>query len=258
MSSTALAALLGGFLGLLVGSFLNVVAFRVPKGLSVVRPASACPGCRTPIRARDNVPIVSFFLLRGRCRDCGASISLRYPLVEAGTAALFAATALLIGARAVLPAYWWAVAVAVALALTDLDVRRIPNRILYPGTAVAAVLLAAGALLDGEPGALLRALAGGAAYFGFLLLVALAARGGFGFGDVKLAFLLGMFLAHASWSVLVVGVFASFLAGGGAALVLLLARRAKRGDAIPFGPAMIAGAFLAMAVGERAADWYLG
>jgi leader peptidase (prepilin peptidase)/N-methyltransferase len=248
----------GAALGLAVGSFLNVVAHRVPQGHSVVRPASACPGCGAAIRSRDNVPVVSWVLLRGRCRDCGAAISLRYPLVEAGTALLFAATALVIGAQAVLPAYWWAAALAMVLTLTDLDLRRIPNRILYPGTAVAAVLLAGGALLDGELASLLRGLAGGGVYFTFLLVVALAARGGFGFGDVKLAFVVGLFLAYRSWAVLAVGVFAGFLAGGLAAVVLLVAGRARRGDAIPFGPAMVAGALAAMAVGEAVAEWYVG
>jgi leader peptidase (prepilin peptidase)/N-methyltransferase len=202
--------------------------------------------------------VLSWLLLRGRCRDCGAAISVRYPIVEALTAAAFAAVPGAVGAGAVVPAYWWAAAVTIALALTDLDVHRIPNRILYPGTVVGAVLLTAGSAVDGDLGAMLRALAGGGLYFTLLLVIALAARGGFGFGDVKLAFLLGLFLAYISWEVLAVGVFGGFAVGGVAAAVLLVLRRAGRKDAIAFGPAMIAGAYLALAVGEQIADWYLG
>jgi leader peptidase (prepilin peptidase) / N-methyltransferase len=244
--------------GLLVGSFVNVVAYRVPRGLSVVRPRSACPACGHEIRARDNLPVVSWVLLRGRCRDCGGPISRRYPLVETGTAAAFAGLAALVGATWMLPGYWWAAGAAIALTLTDLDYRRIPDRILVPGIVGSGVLLALGSLLEGDPWAILRALAGGAAYFGLLLLVALAARGGFGFGDVKLGLLLGLVLAHHSWSALLVGAFAAFALGGLAAVALLAARRVRRKDAIPFGPAMVAGAGLALAVGDAVARWYLG
>jgi leader peptidase (prepilin peptidase)/N-methyltransferase len=255
---TSLLVTAGGVIGLLAGSFINVVAYRVPRGLSVIRPRSACPGCGHEIRSRDNVPVVSWLLLRGRCRDCGSAIAVRYPLVEAGTAAVLAALAWMIGPSWALPGFWWAAGVAIALTLTDLDVRRIPDRILLPGAAVALVLLAAGALADGNPMALARAAAGGAAYFTLLLGVALAARGGFGFGDVKLGLLLGLVLGYRSWGVLAVGVFAAFAVGGLAALVLLAARRAKRKDAIPFGPAMVAGAAVALAWGDAILRWYAG
>ncbi|MBM3694455.1 MAG: prepilin peptidase, partial [Actinobacteria bacterium] len=184
--------------------------------------------------------------------------SRRYPLVEAGTAAGFAGLALLVGASWALPGYWWAAGVAIALTLTDLDVRRIPDRILLPGAVVTAVLLGLGAAGDGDLMAALRAAGGGAAYFGLLLVVALAARGGFGFGDVKLGVLLGMVLAYRSWGALAVGAFASFALGGLAAIALLATRRAKRKDAIPFGPAMVAGAALALVWGEAVVRWYAG
>ena len=245
-------------LGLLVGSFLNVVAYRVPRGMSLVRPRSACPGCGSQIRARDNVPVLSWLLLRGRCRDCGTAISARYPLVEAGTAGAFLLTAAVVGASFTLPAFWWMAGIAISLALVDLDLKRIPNTILYPGTIVAVALLAAGSIADGSAGALWRGLAGGAAAFVLFFAIAVVARGGFGFGDVKLAFLLGLFLAHRSWESLAVGIFAAFLIGGLASLGLLLARRVSRRDALPFGPAMVAGMFLALAVGEPVAHWYLG
>jgi len=253
-----LLACLGGLLGLVVGSFVNVVAWRVPLGRSVVRPGSACPACGHPIRARDNVPLLSWLVLRGRCRDCGAAISLRYPLVEAGTAAVFVGLVLLVGVSWVLPGFWWAAATAIALTLTDLDHRRIPDRILGPGILGTVVLLALGSWGEGEWWPLGRGAAGGAAYFGLLLLIALLARGGFGFGDVKLGVLLGVVLGFRSWGVLVVGVFAAFAVGGLVSLGLLAARRVGRKDAIPFGPAMVAGAALALALGDALTRWYLG
>lgn len=244
--------------GLLIGSFLNVVAHRIPVGMSVLRPPSACPTCGHEIRRRDNLPVLGWILLRGRCRDCSAPISVRYPVVEAATAGLFAATAAVLGAVWVLPAYLWFVGVTVVLVLTDLDHKRIPNRILYPGTVVAVAALAAGSLADGDPAGVWRALGGGAAYFALLLVVALVARGGFGFGDVKLSFLLGTFAAHRSWESLGVGVFAAFVIGGMISIALLVAGRAGRKDAIPFGPSLVLGAYVAIAWGDTIADWYLG
>jgi leader peptidase (prepilin peptidase)/N-methyltransferase len=185
-------------------------------------------------------------------------ISPRYPLVEAGTAGLFLLVGGVVGASYTLPAYWWATAVAISLALVDLDLKRIPNAILYPGTIVALGLLTAGSFADGSPEASLRGLIGGAGAFALFLAIAVAARGGFGFGDVKLSFLLGVFLAYRSWETLAVGVFASFLIGGLVSLGLLAARRVGRRDALPFGPSMVAGMFLALAVGEPVARWYLG
>lgn len=248
----------GAFVGLLIGSFANVVAYRVPLGLSVLRPPSACPACAHPIRPRDNIPVVSWVLLRGRCRDCGVTISPRYAVVEAGMALLFGATVAVIGESWVLPAHLWFVAVTVVLVLTDLDHKRIPNRILYPGTVVAVALLVAGAALDDSIAAAGRGIAGGAAYFLLLLGIALMARGGFGFGDVKLAFLLGVFTAYASWESLAVGVFLAFVIGGVVSLLLLLLRRAGRRDALPFGPSLVAGAYVAIVAGDRIATWYLG
>jgi len=248
----------GAVLGLLIGSFLNVVAHRVPHRVSLLRPPSACPRCGTRIRVADNIPVFSFLLLRGRCRWCRARISIRYPLVEGGTAIAFAGLAWMTGPSWVLPAYWVAGSVALVLAVIDLDLRRIPNAVLLPGTGAAWLLLVAGSLADGEQVALLRAAAGGGGYFTLLLVLALASRGGFGFGDVKLGFLLGTFLAYRAWGVLAVGVFASFVFGGTAGAWLLLRRRAGRKSAIPFGPAMVLGAAAALAWGEWIADWYLG
>jgi len=248
----------GGLVGLLVGSFVNVVAHRIPRGISIVRPASACPVCGYEIRPRDNIPIAGWLILRGKCRDCSAPISIRYPLVEAITGGAFAVAAALLGPVWVLPAFWWFSGVTIALVLTDLDFRRIPNRILYPGWVVATILLGGGAALDGDLSQFGRALIGGAGYFALLLLVALVARGGFGFGDVKLAALLGQFAAYRSWESLFVGVFSAFVIGGLLSILLLLSRRVGRKDAIAFGPSMTLGAYIGIGVGESIAAWYLG
>lgn len=252
------AIALAAVLGLVIGSFINVVAHRVPLDRSIVTPPSACPACGTPIRPYDNIPVLSWVLLRGRCRTCGEPISARYPLVEAGTALLFVAALWVIGLNWVLPAYLWFAGVTMALILTDLDHHRLPNKIVYVGTAGGLLLLVAGALAEGDIGSVLRALVGGFIYFAVLLLIAIAARGGFGMGDVKLSFMLGVFLAYRSWPTLAAGIFLAFLVGGLVAVALLLLRRRGRRDAIAFGPALIVGAWLALAFGEPLVRWYLG
>ncbi|MGI9610050.1 MAG: prepilin peptidase [Acidimicrobiia bacterium] len=254
----ALATAFAALLGLVFGSFINVVAHRVPADKSIVSPPSSCPVCHHPIRHRDNIPVLSWLLLRGRCRDCGEPISVRYPVVELVTAALFGAAVGVIGIEPVLPAYLWFVGVGVTLILTDIDVHRIPNRILYPGTIVGAVLLLGGAVVDGDLASFWRGAAGAAVYFALFLVLALIARGGFGMGDVKLAFLLGLFLTYQSWGVLGSGVALGVAIGGVFAIFLLVARKASRKAKFAFGPAMILGAFAAIAFGQELADWYVG
>jgi len=252
------AAALSAVLGLVFGSFINVVAYRIPADKSVVSPPSACPSCGHPIRHRDNIPVVSWIVLRGKCRDCGARISSRYPIVEVATAVLFAGTVIVIGLEWVLPAYLWFAGVSLTLILTDIDVHRIPNRILYPGTMAGAVLLFGGAALDGQLGSFGRGAAGAGIYFGLFLILALVARGGFGMGDVKLALFLGLFLTYQSWAVLGSGIALGVAIGGVFAIFLLVARRASRKAKFAFGPAMIVGAYVAIAVGQDLADWSLG
>lgn len=249
--------LIAAILGLVVGSFLNVVIHRVPRGESVVRPPSRCRSCETPIAPKDNVPVLSWLILQGRCRHCGTRISARYPLVEAGTAVLFALVAWEIGAVAVLPAYLWFAGVTLALSAIDLDHHRLPNRILYPGTIVGIGLLVAGSVVDGSTDRLPAALAGGVGYFATLLVIALAARGGFGMGDVKLGFLLGVFLGFVGWEAVVAGGFIAFLVGGLVAIILLFAGRKGRKEAIPFGPFLVLGALAAIPWGAPLLDWYL-
>ncbi|MEQ6900033.1 prepilin peptidase [Nocardioides sp. YIM 152588] len=250
-----------GLLGLAIGSFLNVVAHRVPVGASVVSPPSACPACGAPIRARHNVPVLGWLVLRGRCRDCAAPIGVRYPLVEAGTGVAFALVALRFatdpggveGLR-LLPAYLAFTAIAIALALIDLDVRRLPDAIVGPAYPVLGGLL----LLAGDPGALLRALLGALALGAFYLAVWLLAPGGMGFGDVKLAPLVGALTAYLSWGTFLVGALGAFVLGALAGLLLIAGGRAGRRTAVPFGPFMLLAAWAAILGAGRLGDAYLG
>lgn len=254
---TVLVVGLSVLLGLAIGSFLNVVVWRVPRGESVVNPPSACPRCGNPIAARDNVPVVSWLLLGGRCRHCHERISARYPLVEAGTAALFGVAAWRFGASWELPAFLYLAAISIALALIDVDVRRLPDAIVLPSYPVALAVIALAAVATGQPGALLRVVLGGLALLAFYFVLFLAHPRGMGFGDVKLAGVLGLYLAWLGWEELVVGAFLAFLVGGLAGAALMLVRRAGRKSQIPFGPYMLIGAWLAVLVGQQVADWYL-
>ncbi|MEV5716746.1 prepilin peptidase [Amycolatopsis mediterranei] len=232
-------------LGLLVGSFLNVVIHRVPRGESVVRPPSRCPDCGQTIKHRHNVPVFGWLVLRGRCAGCGTRISVRYPLVELGTAVLFALLALRLDPPD-LPAFLYFGAIGIALALIDLDCRRLPNAIVLPSYPVLLLLLTASACWRGDWWSLARAGIGGAALFGFYLLLALAYPAGMGFGDVRLAGILGGILAYLSWPALLVGAFGGFLLGAVAGVVVLATGKGGRKTALPFGPFMIAAALVAI------------
>jgi leader peptidase (prepilin peptidase)/N-methyltransferase len=277
---TILLATLAGLLGLAVGSFLNVVVWRIPQGTSVVSPPSACPGCAHPIRARDNVPVLSWLVLRARCRNCAAPISARYPLVEAATGVAFAGITLLLlvpfdaasstipttnpAAAAVdptspfvLPALLYLAAISIALALIDIDTHTLPNRIVFPAFPVTVVLLAVASLVGNDWGDLLRAAIGGVALFAFYLALVLIYPSGMGLGDVKLAGVLGLYLGYLGWPALIVGAFSAFVLGGLYAIALLATRRVSRSGGIPFGPWMLAGAWVGILGGTPIAHSYL-
>ena len=195
--------------------------------------------------------------LRGRCRSCGAPISARYPLVEASTAVLFALVGLRVGFSWAAPAYLYLAAIGVALTMIDLDVHRLPDRIVLPSYPVLVVLLAVASWGEADFGALLRAAIGGAALFAFYFVVMVVYPAGMGFGDAKLAGLLGLALGWIGWGALVVGAFAAFLVGGLLSIALLVTHRATRKSGIPFGPFMVLGAAIGIAVGQPAWTAYL-
>jgi leader peptidase (prepilin peptidase)/N-methyltransferase len=244
-----------GLLGLAVGSFLNVVIHRVPRDESLVKPGSHCPQCGHAVRNRHNVPVLGWLLLRGRCADCSAPISIRYPLVEAGTAVLFVAVAARFGVSWELPAYLYLAAIAVALAAIDLDVMRLPDKIVLPSYAVAVVLLAPAVLAEHSWAAATRGLIAAVLLYALYWILAVLPRG-MGGGDVKLAPLLGLYLGWLGWSSVAVGAFAGFLLGGVVGALLLTLKLADRKSRIPFGPYMLAGAFLAVFAAAPIAHWY--
>lgn len=252
--------LIGG-LGLLVGSFLNVVIARVPAGESIVRPRSSCPKCHHEIRHRDNIPVISYVILRGRCRDCGTSISWRYPLVEVCNAVLWlvmASWALTQNSLQLLPLLIVLSSAGLALFCIDLDTHRLPNAIvlwLYPVTLIGLGL--AGVLSGEWP--IVPALVGAGIWllvFGGIWLIS----GGraLGFGDVKLAPVLGVTLGWIGWGPAIVGLLAVWVLGGVFAVALLVTGRAKRGTALALGPFMIIGFVLGVLAGGPAFSWYLG
>lgn len=286
LSPVALAAVVfAGVLGLVIGSFLNVVAYRVPAKISLLR-ESRCPQCDAPVRPWQNVPVVSWIALRGKCARCAAPISARYPIVEAVTGVAFAVVtwvgvsypeALGVSIRSLLAtrppeasdalaawalgivivAYLYFAATSIVLTLIDLDTHRLPNSIVLPSYLVAGILFAVAAWLTGEWGALLRAGIGMAALYLFYFVLRLARPGGMGGGDVKLAGVIGLYLGWIGWGALAVGAFAAFLYGGVFGIVLLLLRRAGRKTAIPFGPWMILGAWTGVFAGEAVGRWYV-
>lgn len=253
-----------GLLGLVVGSFLNVVAYRVSAGGSL-RGVGGCPRCDAMITPWHSLPVIGWAARRGRCASCAARISARYAIVEASTGVLFAAVtwwmltqgALSSGAAVIiLVAFLYLAAVSIVLTLIDLDTRRLPNIIVLPSYLVGGVLLTAASLLtDGE--ALLRAGVGMVALFTFYFLLRLVRAGGMGGGDVKLAGVLGLYLGWVGWGALVVGALAAFLIGGIWGIVLIITGRAGRGTAIPFGPWMIVGAWVGVFVGDTIGRWYV-
>jgi leader peptidase (prepilin peptidase)/N-methyltransferase len=244
-------------MGLAVGSFLNVVAVRVPAGESVVRPGSRCPACHAPIAPRDNIPLLSWLLLRGRARCCGARISARYPLIEGATALFLTGVAVWAGACWRLPAFAYLAALSIVLAVIDLDTLRLPFWLVAPSYPVALVLLGAASLAEQDRSSAIRGLLGGAALWSFYRLLHLVYPAGMGYGDVRLAGLLGLYLAWLGWDRLVVGGFLAFLVGGLGSAVQMAVRRASLRSQIPYGPYMLVGTWLGVFLGHPIADWYL-
>lgn len=244
--SVALAA--AGFApGLVLGSFLNVVAARVPLRRSVVKPGSACMSCGTELAWRDNVPLVSWVLLRGRCRHCGTRIPWRYPAVELATAVLFAACFVAFGLTAYAFLAAGFCAVLVAISAIDVEHRIVPNRIVVPATGI---VLVANTLIDPSVEWLLGGLAG----FAFLFIAAVIYPAGMGMGDVKLALLLGAMLGRTVPVALMLGMFAALVPS-----IFLFARHgsAARKMGIPFAPFLALGGVVTLFAGDAILDAYL-
>lgn len=243
-------------LGLVFGSFANVVIQRVPRDESLVKPPSECPKCLTPLQWRDNIPIVSWLLLRGKCRHCGEPISARYPLVELGTGLVFAGVGARIGLDPALPGFLLFAWTLLVLAVIDAHTRRIPNRLTYPLIPTLLLLLGAAAFLQAEPSWALRSLLGGFAAFFVLFSLAMLSPRGMGMGDVKLAAFIGIGLGYLGWGHVLVGMFAGFFFGGVVAIVLLVVQIRGRKDQIPFGPYLAAGALVALLAGGPLIEGY--
>ena len=235
-------------LGAVIGSFLNVVIHRVPAGESLVSPGSRCPECGTPVRPWDNVPVLSWLLLRGRCRACGARISRRYPLVELLTAVAFAAVVAVRGFDEDLVLELPFVAALIALAAIDLDHRILPNKIVYPMAAWGVI---ATLLVDRDD--LVENLAAGAGAFAFLFIAVLAYPRGMGMGDVKLGGAMGLYLGLSVIPALLV----AFLSGSVVGLGMIAREGASaRKKAVPFGVFLALGGIVGVLVGPELVELY--
>ncbi|HKQ01630.1 MAG TPA: prepilin peptidase [Actinomycetes bacterium] len=252
-------ATLAGLLGLAFGSFANVVIHRVPRGESIVRPASRCPSCGEPVAWRDNLPVVGWLLLAGRCRHCQAPIAVSYPLVELGMGLLWFLVALRLATAGLgwaIPAYLVLAFLCVVLAVIDARTRLLPNRITYPAFPIMLGLLLLASVGLGDLGRLGRGLLAALAVGAFFLLLALISPRGMGLGDVKLAPTLGLALGWLSWGAVAFGVFAGFLLGGVAGLAAIGLLGLTRKSLLPFGPWLVTGALLGVLAGADVAAWY--
>jgi leader peptidase (prepilin peptidase)/N-methyltransferase len=253
----ALLVVFCGVLGLLIGSFLNVVIHRVPAGESIVSPRSRCPNCGTELANRDNIPVVSWLVLRGKCRTCAHPISPRYPIVEGLTGLLFAAMAARFGLEPELAAYLVLTAFLIALAAIDLDTFLLPKKLVWPAFFSGVVLLGIASFVHEDGLSAREAAIGGAAAFAFLYLVRFVYPKGMGFGDVRLSPVLGMHLGWLLLGQVAIGLFLSFLLSAVVGVGLIATGVKTRKDRVPFGPFLAAGTLLAVFVGEAIQRWYV-
>jgi leader peptidase (prepilin peptidase) / N-methyltransferase len=265
--------------GLVFGSFLTVLVYRIPRGESIVLPGSACPKCGTPIRPRDNIPVVSYMALRGRCRHCRARISAEYPITELLSGTLFSAASLTFKDLYLAIVMAGFLAVMLLIALIDLHHKRIPNAVTYPSMLSFLGLLAIGAVMHTEV-SITRGAIGFAAFGGGILSVVLVYPIGMGVGDVKLAALIGLVMAALAWKYLVVAAVMGVLAGGiGGMGVLAIGRKLRpetlygvrllldeprgltrdklRRAKVPFGPFLAIGAVIATLWAPQIWSWYV-
>jgi leader peptidase (prepilin peptidase)/N-methyltransferase len=238
-----------GISGAVIGSFLNVVVYRLPIGQSLVKPRSHCPNCQTPVAPRDNVPLLSWLFLKGKCRHCGETISARYPAVELLTAVCFIAVVLAQGISADLIALIPFTAVLIAVTFIDLEHKIVPNKIMAPA-AIYGLVTAVAFRTDMLPELLIA----GAGAFVFFLVAALIHPKGMGMGDVKLAGVMGLYLGK----LVIPALFIAFLVGAVVGVVLVMRHGMRsRKVGVPFAPFMALGAFVSMLCGQQLIDFYL-
>jgi len=249
--------LIATVLGLLCGSFANVLIARVPADEQWWSGSSRCLSCHTDIAWYDNIPLVSWIVLRGRCRSCNASIGLRYPLVEVLCGALFALIAWRFGVSALSVTLGVVAVICVALTVIDLRHRRLPNILTYPSYVIVAAGLTVHAAITSDWWLLGRGAVGMLALGGFYQVMRFASRGGMGRGDVVTAGFLGLLLGGVGWEALAVGSIGGPLIGGVAGIVAMIAARRARGVRIPYGPWLIGGAWIGLMVGDTISAWYL-
>ncbi|HSY15031.1 MAG TPA: prepilin peptidase [Jatrophihabitantaceae bacterium] len=254
--------MIAGLFGLVIGSFLNVVIYRLPREESLLFPHSHCPSCRTPIKRRHNIPVLGWLALRGRCASCAVHISVRYPLVEIITAALFVAVTARFGVSAALPAYLYLAAITVTLAMIDFDVRRLPDSIVLPSYVIGALVLMPAGVADADWWSAYRGLIAMAALLSVYFAFSLAYPASMELAQVKLAGLLGLYLGYMGWGTVLIGTFGGFALSGGVGAVMLAAGRGPTSPLqgtqrnAPFGAYMITAALLALFVATPITTWY--
>ncbi len=254
---TAFVAVVCALVGLYVGLYLNLVIDRVPQKKAMRPVRAGCRNCLDAEGAPPGVPRLPWVARRGHCPTCGERVSLRYPLVELGTAALYAAIAVRLGASAALPAFLVFFASLVAISVIDLELQIIPNRIIYPTISLSLPLLALAAIAEGDIRRMETALGGAAIAFAILLLVHLISPTSMGFGDVRLAFVLGLFLGWFDLSQVAIGLFVGFALGAVVGVGLMLFGGKTRKDSVSFGPFLAAGAAVAVLFGDPLLHWWL-